>query len=411
MRSSGLLRNKLLKRKKTDKNVQVREATRYISEKESRLLWVRSGGRCARCNKYLLEEKYHELPINLAQRAHIAGWTDTPGSPRGDSTIPIIERNDADNLILLCYDCHKPIDDPQSRHLYPEEFLQAIKFDHEERIFHLTDMARDRETTVLRVFGSVRGSMPELARTEVLRTVIDGAGRYARFPLAFDKHSVEVNLAFVSEPETLPDGSYWRHGQTQIDEALKRIAEGVRDKHIRHLSIFALARIPLLVYLGYALDDKVPVDLYQKHRGDNEGWLWPEDAPVTSFEVIERRKGDTEGSIAVMLSLSGTIPLTDLPADVQGLSVFEIQPVDATPNPNLFRSRATLEAFNRTYQNFLSELERTHRSANTIHLFLAAPITAAISCGRLLMRHVQPVLMVYDRIGNEFQPALKVNQR
>ena len=43
---------------------------------------------------------------------------------------------------------------------------------------------------------------------------------------------------------------------------------------IRHISLFAAARIPLLVYLGSKLDDKIPIDLYQKHRGGNEDWHW-----------------------------------------------------------------------------------------------------------------------------------------
>ena len=320
------------------------------------------------------------------------------------------ERNSADNLLLLCYDCHKPIDDRETRHLYPEERLLSLKRDHEERIYHLTEMARDRETTVLRVFGSVRGTMPELARTEVIRTVIDGAGRYARFPLALDRHSVEVNLALVSEPETLQDGSYWKHGQLQIDSALKRISEGVRDKHVRHLSIFALARLPLLVYLGYALDDKVPVDLYQKQRGGDEGWLWPDDGEPGAFEIIKKREGLVADEIAVVLSLSGTIHLEDLPSELDRLSVYEIAPTNATPNPNLFRSRTTLDAFSRTYQNLLSQLEQTHPSAKSIHLFPAAPITAAISCGRFLMRHVHPAMTIYDRIGNEFKPTITVNE-
>jgi len=365
------------------------------------------------CNKYLLGDKPYQLPVNLAQRAHIAGWSDSSGSPRGDSQLPVDQRNKAENLILLCYDCHKPIDDELTKHLYPEKKLLAIKAEHEERIFHLTEMARDRETAVLRVFGAVRGSMPELARTEVIRTVIEGAGRYPYFPQAYDKHGVEVNLASVSEPEDLQDNAYWQNGKQQIDNAMKRIADGVREKQVRHISIFALARIPLLVYLGYALDDKVPVDLYQKHRGANEGWLWPNDGPTTSFQIEERRQGSVQDEVAVILSLIGSIPLQDLPTEVADLSVFEILPVGQNPNPNLFRSQATLDAFNRTYQDLLSQLERSHSRAKTIHLFPATPITAAISCGRLIMRDVHPVLNVYDRMGAEarFRTALKVNQR
>ena len=387
------------------------DATRHIPEKATLELWVRSGGRCARCNKFLLEEPFFERPINLGERAHIAGWTDAPGSPRGDSSLPVSERNEVKNLVLLCQDCHTVIDNHATRGDYPEAAILEIKHSHEERIHHLTGMSHDRETTVLRVFGMVRGSVPEMARDQAMRTVVDAAGRYARFPLAVDRHGIELDLAHLPDPEELADGSYWRIGRMKIDQMAERIAEAVHDKHIRHISVFALARIPLLVYLGYALDDKVPVDLYQKHRGADEGWVWPEDEPPVAFESIKIREGDTGAGAVVVLSLSGTIPLADLPPEVAGFTAYELRPVGVTPNPNLFRSRPTLDAFVRAFQDLLAELERTDKDVEGLHLFCAAPITAAIACGRTVMRHVHPPVTVYDRIGNAFQPALTINER
>lgn len=205
--------------------------------------------------------------------------------------------------------------------------------------------------------------------------------------------------------------SYWRIGRRKIDAVAGRIAEAVHDKHIRHISIFALARIPLLVYLGYALDDKVPVDLYQKHRGADEGWVWPESETSAMFESIKTKGGATVTGVSVVLSLSGTIPLADLPPAVAEFPAYELRPVGETPNPNLFRSRATLDAFVRSFQDLLAELERTDKTADGIHLFCAVPITAAIACGRTVMRHVHPPVIAYDRIGSAFQPALTFNER
>lgn len=362
------------------------------------------------CNTFLLEEPVLERPINLGERAHIAGWTDTAGSPRSDSTVPLPDRNKGSNLLLLCQDCHTVIDHPDTRAEYPEERLLSIKHEHEDRIHHLTAMGLDRETAVLRLFGSIRGSVPEMARSLAIQTVVDGAGRYARFPFAPDRHSVEIDLSRLPEPED--DDAYWRLGQVQIDKAMVRIADHVSEKQVRHLSIFAVARIPLLMYLGFALDDKVPIDLYQKHRGDKEGWIWPEDGSEPAFKIVAHRDGEPGGDVALILSLSGTVPLTDLPPEVEGLAVFEILPADATPNPNLFRSRAMLNAFVRTWQDLLSQLEVTHKTTPCIHVFPAVPITAAVAFGRVVMRHVHPAIRVYDRIGGTtFCPALTMNAR
>lgn len=385
-------------------------ASRHISPEATLKLWVQSGGRCALCNEYLMEEPFFERQINLGERAHIAGWKTSAGSPRGDSSVPVAERNKAENLVLLCRRCHKIIDSKETRADYPEERLLEIKNDHEDRILHLTAMTRDRETAVLRVFGAIRGSKPEMARDLAQLTVINGAGRYGRFPFAVDRRSIEIDLSSLPDPESVGAEAYWLMGRQIIDRTAAQIADAIHEKQVRHLSVFALARIPFLVYLGYVLDDKVPADLYQKHRGELEGWLWPEDDAAVQFELQQRR--DCDGSdVALVLSLSGTIPLEDLPQSISGLPVFEIKPVGVTPNPNLFRCRATLDTFTRAYQDFLARLEETHRTANTIHLFPAAPITAALACGRSIMRHAHPSLLVYDRIGNVFQAAIRMNER
>lgn len=363
------------------------------------------------CNTFLLEEPFMERPINLGERAHIAGWKKAAGSPRGDSALPVSERNEAKNLVLLCMPCHAIVDGSGTRADYPEERLLEIKREHEERIHHLTGMSHDRETAILRVFGAVRGSVPEMAREQAMLTVVEALGRYGRFPLAPDRHSVELDLSQIPEPEEGYEDAYWAAGRKKIDVLAARVAEHVQEKHVRHVSVFALARIPLLVYLGYALDDKVPVELFQKHRGEKEGWIWPEDGPEVSFECRQIRAGQG-ADIALVLNLSGSIPLEDLPEAVSDLDVFEIRPAGGIlPSPDLFRSRATLDAFVRSFRDFLAEAERSHRSAERIHLFLAAPITAAVACGRAVMRHVQPAIVVYDRVGNTLKPALTVNEK
>lgn len=402
---------KTAKTPKVAKEKKKTEASRYISERETLRLWVASGGRCAMptCNKFLLEEESFLTPLNLGERAHIAGWNNTTGSPRGDSDVPLKERGKAENLILLCAEHHKTVDSEETRANYPEQLLLEFKHRHEERIHHLTAMAEDQETAVLRVFGEVRGSTPEMAKKQAARAVVDGAGRYAKFPFSVDNHSIEIDLVPFANPEQ-EGKNYWAICCRKIDRVAQQIAEAVHEKHTRHISVFAVARMPLLVYLGYVLDDKVPVDLYQKQRGGDEDWIWPDDSSSTTFEIVKRREGNSKSGVAVVLCLSGTIDLGELSAEVADLSVYEIRPVGEVPGPDLFCSQATLDTFNHTYRNLLAQLEQDEPEAKVIHLFPSAPITAAISCGRYLMRHIHPALRVYDRIENDFQYTLTINE-
>ena len=164
---------------------------------------------------------------------------------------------------------------------------------------------------------------------------------------------------------------------------------------------------------GYALDDKIPLDLYGKHRDGEEGWRWDEDAPVVTFELDVVQAGSDPTKVALVLNLSGTIQRGELPDHLgPDYHIFEIHPVGVTPNRSILSARASLKNFADAYHMFLSELERLHKSARELHLFAAIPVAAAVLVGRGLMRDVHPAVIVYDRVaGGGFEVTVEVNRR
>lgn len=383
------------------------EASTHIPEAEKIKLWVRAGGRCAFCNRYLLQDEITVQPLNLAELAHNVGRKATEKSPRGLNPLPITKRNKAENLLLLCKDHHTLIDDGLKRGEYSVERLNEIKRTHEDRVEYLTGLDVDRETTVVRIIADIRGSAPDVSRETVRQTVLDQA-RYPRFPLAFGGQDLEIDLRNLPGEGT-PE--YWNAGQQRIDEALNhRLNEGIRRHQVRHLSIFPFARIPLLVYFGYQLDDKVPTTLYQKHRGADESWHWDDTAPAREFDHSTTRIGEDHSRVTVVLSLSGTVDLEELPGVLADTTVITLAPRDETPNPNLLRSIASLSNFRTAFQELLGELEATYKGAD-IHLVAAVPVTAAVVCGRSIMRDAHPAVVVYDRQGSSYGAALEVNRR
>jgi hypothetical protein len=77
-----------------------------------------------------------------------------------------------------------------------------------------------------------------------------------RFPLvqpAFDPNGIEIDLRHLRGEE---DGSpeYYLAASKKIDAGVReRLYEGIRTNQVDQLSVFAIARLPLLVYLGWAL--------------------------------------------------------------------------------------------------------------------------------------------------------------
>ncbi len=93
-----------------------------------KVLWARSGGRCAICKKEIIMECTNNSPVPIGETAHIEGLR--PNSPRYNPNMTDEERNSYENLIVVCPTCHTKIDkDPN---YYTVERLRQIKREHEE---------------------------------------------------------------------------------------------------------------------------------------------------------------------------------------------------------------------------------------------------------------------------------------
>ena len=99
-----------------------------ISELTRKALWGRAGNRCAICDATLVPKPLGGRPSLIGEECHIVARR--PGGPRGDQPVP--EVHGYDNLILLCANCHKLVDD-QPEH-YTTERLRQVKREQEERV-------------------------------------------------------------------------------------------------------------------------------------------------------------------------------------------------------------------------------------------------------------------------------------
>src|SRR3989338_2807914 len=109
-----------------------------IPQKDLKILCTRSGNRCAmpECRKVLVvNAKDGDKESLVAQMAHIKG--EKPTSPRYDSAMTDAQRNSYENLILVCNNCHKMIDDQWNT--YTVQKLNAIKKSHENWIVISTE--------------------------------------------------------------------------------------------------------------------------------------------------------------------------------------------------------------------------------------------------------------------------------
>lgn len=99
-----------------------------ISDKARKVLWGRSGNKCAMCQGPLVElatQKDDESVIG--DECHIVSGK--PGGPRFDRAFPAERLDEYENLILLCRVHHKVVDDQCET--YPTKRLLDLKENHE----------------------------------------------------------------------------------------------------------------------------------------------------------------------------------------------------------------------------------------------------------------------------------------
>jgi HNH endonuclease len=97
-----------------------------VSERVSKIIWGQCAARCCICKTELLRERNGKVASLLGEVAHIIG--ETLEAARGKCHLTSSKRNEPDNLLLLCRDHHKIVDDDPAT--YPIHRLRQFKDEH-----------------------------------------------------------------------------------------------------------------------------------------------------------------------------------------------------------------------------------------------------------------------------------------
>lgn len=121
-----------------------------MKQKDLKLLWGRSGNRCAFCRALLTQDASAvTAPFTLGEQAHIIG--EKAGSARSVSPMTAEERDGYHNRILLCPTHHTEIDENEND--WPIEKLHYMKSTHElwvtERLSETVDHVRLANEAIL----------------------------------------------------------------------------------------------------------------------------------------------------------------------------------------------------------------------------------------------------------------------
>lgn len=360
---------------------------REVSAKLTLVLFVKSGGRCERrgCNKTLIEQPVSRRPGNFADKAHIVAFREA--GPRGRDGRRPQNIDVLDNLMLLCKDCHKEIDDEPER--YSRAVLEQMKREHERRVRTLLDLAPENSSHIITFTAPIGGFQVSIPRGDA-------------FDAMLPRHPVEGNVTRIDMRDLAgveEDQAFLVVGQRLINRAVEQALQGGGPvENAGHVSVFAIGPIPLLAYLGARLGDKIPVDLYQRHR-DTEDWRWKSEDDYTEVDFTMSRQVD-RGDAAppgIIFSLSGRIDMNSLPRDIrQSHTLYEISLVGQVPSPTFLNCRRDLVRFREFWHTAQSEIAGIHGNEQPIAVFPAIPAPIAVALGKDRLPKARAPLQIYD---------------
>lgn len=368
-------------------------------------VWAKAAGRCVLCATYLLDGAdsfFHAIPVG--QIAHIVGAASGKKAPRGESDLDTNTRSFEENLMLLCYPCHKRIDDKVYREKYTVEFLTQRKQLHERRVREVTDFAILRPTSVVTVSADIRGTAAPVSLSQVAEALrlegYTGMGDDTR------NGAFTLHLAGNSN-----DGWAWDAHRTELDRLTGRVAEAVTAGDIETISVFALAPIPSLVYLGSKLDDKTETRLFRRKRVDDvTAWAWDYETQTPKLDVALISSPTPANEATVIVELTSPVKESRLPSGLESLPRVTISPTRQNPHPELISTRAALEEFGRAWREALARIENDLPDVQTLHLIASVPAPAAIAMGRYRMRTAQPTMVVYQLTDDDYEAAMEVTE-
>lgn len=366
-------------------------------------LWMRAGGRCEfrGCNLPLWRDSLTNRDINHGHVAHIIA--DSPNGVRGDQHLSPELAEDFDNLILLCQKHHSLVDDKNKEDEYPVELLKEYKQEHEERIERLTSINGEMQTHLVFFVDYIGNRKPSISYEEVRNVVLP------RYPA--ESSAIELDLTYSPYRDHEPN--YFLNKQDEISRMVDtRICQRSGQSNLKHISIFALASMPLLIHFGAELGETIPSDVYHNNRSDNS-WRWKPQSNDSFEYIIEKpvlSNAHQVKAVSLNLSLSGTIHTDEIIKAIESPTCIYKMTI-AEPSRNYLKAKSQLDLFKAEMRSLLRQIRETHGSDCKIHLFPAIPASIAVSLGQLLLPKSDPPIHVYEnnqRYGDGFRYALTI---
>jgi len=370
----------------------IQEVTRHIKKEVERELWARAAGRCQfhGCNRILYKSPVTQERVNISEKAHIYSFSED--GPRGWGPFKKVPHslNDVGNLMLMCHDCHKTIDQDKDGSKYSASLLQQWKKEHEYRVFTVTGIVVNQKSHVVFYGSNIGEQRSPLQQEDAISAMFP---RY--YP--FSENAVCLSMTCSHEDNT---DAFWESESAHLDRVFsQKITPLIESSPTKHFSLFSLAPIPLLIRLGTLFTDKISVDTYQPIR-EPKGWQWQEFPE--GFEFIIKKPETVNGDPVLVISLSDIVTHDRIRAVMgERVSIWELTvPKKYIGNDNI-RNSEQLSMMRSIIRELMVLIKETHGSTTPLSVFPAMAVSCSIEMGRARMPKADMPWVIYDQNNKE----------
>lgn len=352
-----------------------------IAERVRMQLWAVSGGRCELCNRLLYQDLVYGHDGNFGEMAHIHAVSE--GGPRHKFGMTSEEKNNIENLMLLCEEHHHMID------TFPDDFKAGLllkkKKAHEARIREVTGIPCEQTCRIVTYFSNVDHyegfSSDRLFREAVLFA--------DRVPM----QEPIISLSSDSYTRYVPTKAVFQQKEQDLEKEFKIWFNDV-IKCQDSVGVFALAPQPLLFKLGTLINDQYNAVVFQCHRTGHK-WAWPNIDNSVEY-IFTKTKTESGNCVALVIDLSASV-VDDRIVSVLGedVSIFHITLSD--PCRTFVTSEDIQNGFVSVFRTAMEHIKNLRPVPAVLHMFPVMPNSLAIRAGMDYMPKADLPIVLYEQ--------------
>lgn len=367
---------------------------REIADPKKLILMGLCGGKCEfrGCEKSIVQDILTGEKSNFSNYAHIVA--SSANGPRGDRVLSSKLSNDENNIMVLCRDHHKEIDDFPEK--YTVNILKDMKREHEEYIKDLMNITKESSVIGVKYTANISNKVTKI-NDEDIRKCAFRQNKYCKGEI--------INLS-DSKADERNNSKFYEFERDNIkNNFFQSIKPLLKKEKVYKFFLCAIAPQPLLIYLGMLFSDITDVEVQQLQREPIQEWYLGNERN-DEFDVKLNIPEKKYSKVALNISITADISEQRI-RDVLGKEC-DIIKVESTIHGNdIIKNKSQLEAYNKKIREAYEKIKDIYGRDCEINIFPAMPISIAIETGRCWMKKAHPKLTIYDE-KNGFKKALEI---